>query len=229
MVSGKFERYAIFYTPPPGEFADAGARWLGWDSAQGCEATQPQVAGLDVARLTRRPRKYGFHATLKAPFYLAPEQDADALVTAVATFAAHHKAQPTGPLLLRADHGFVALRPRTTPQGLRELAAAAVRAFDGFRAPLSDEDLARRRSVRLSPRQDAQLLRYGYPHIFEDFHFHMTLTGPLRGEREETVLTALQGVVDPALPANPVVDAITLMGQDAGGMFHQIACRPLRG
>ena len=74
-----YRRYAVYYTPPPGEFADFGASWLGWDAATGREVAQPDLDGLDLAAMTARARRYGFHATLKAPFRLAEGRDESAL------------------------------------------------------------------------------------------------------------------------------------------------------
>src|SRR5262249_55850996 len=54
-----------------------------------------------------------------------------------------------------------------------------VRDFDGFRAPLTDADRARRHPSRLTPRQRDYLERWGYPYVMEEFRFHMTLTGRL--------------------------------------------------
>jgi Protein of unknown function (DUF1045) len=43
----------------------------------------------------------------------------------------------------------------------------------------------------LSERQIAHLDAWGYPHVFEDFRYHMTLTGSLPAERREPVRAAL--------------------------------------
>jgi hypothetical protein len=49
-------------------------------------------------------------------------------------------------------------------------------AFDPFRRPPDASELARRRSVGLTPRQDALLARFGYPYVLDEFQFHLTLT-----------------------------------------------------
>jgi hypothetical protein len=46
-------------------------------------------------------------------------------------------------------------------------------------APLSDAELARRRKSKLSAREDALLLQWGYPYVLEAFRFHCSLTGPM--------------------------------------------------
>ena len=73
------------------------------------------------------------------------------------------------------------------------------------------------------------MLDWGYPFVFEDFNFHMTLTGSLRKERPEVLLPLVSAVVSPVSPQYLRLDAITLMGQDGQGMFHQIHRVPLTG
>ncbi len=75
---------------------------------------------------------------------------------------------------------------------LELLAAEATKAFDPFRAPLSPEDRARRNPDRPTPRQRDYLDRWGYPYVFEEFRFHMTLTGRLPAERREPVVAMLR-------------------------------------
>ena len=67
-----YRRYAIYYAPRTGAFASAAAGWLGWDVETGQPVPHPALSGLEwpVADLTRAPRKYGFHGTIRAPFRL---------------------------------------------------------------------------------------------------------------------------------------------------------------
>ena len=222
-----FERYAIFYTPPAGMLAEFGALWLGWDSATGKPVAQPDVAGLDVSAITATPRKYGLHGTLKAPFRLAGSLEA--LQDTAATFAGAQSPVPLHQMTLRHDHGFVALRPMGDVTALTAFAADIVRAFDPHRAPLSEADIARRRKSPLSPRQDRQMLDWGYPFIFDDFHFHLTLSGRLNAQAGAEVITALDPLLTPLVPDPMRIEAITLMGEDSNGMFHQLHHYALTG
>lgn len=96
---------------------------------------------------------------------------------------------------------------------MSRLAADCVRDFEDFRAPLSKTDIERRRKSGLSARQDGQLLAFGYPHIFEDFYFHMTLAGPLEKAQQERVLGMLKATA-PTLGHVPfIVDAIAIYEQ----------------
>ncbi|WP_102108345.1 DUF1045 domain-containing protein [Oceaniglobus roseus] len=224
-----FKRYAIFYTPPPGPAAEFGAAWLGWDSATGRRVAHPEIPGLDVAALTEVPRRYGFHGTLKAPFRLAEGAREAELVEAVARFAEAHAAVTLDGLAVGHGHRFVAMRPVGDTGALNRLEAAIVRAFDPFRAPLGEADIARRRRAGLSERQDRQMLEWGYPYVFDDFHFHLTLSGPVEEGEGRHIVAALEPRLPETLRGPFTLDAITLMGEDAEGMFHQIHRHALTG
>lgn len=223
-----FERYAVFYTPT-GPLAEFGAQWLGWDSAKGCAVQHPTISNLDLAMITETPRKYGLHGTLKAPFRPAAGTGLPQLRDAAKAFAAQHSAFEIGPLALRYESGFVALRPSQNVSLLKDFAAATVRAFDLFRAPLTGAEIARRRETKLTARQDQQMLDWGYPFIFDDFHFHLTLSGRLTQDAAAPVTDVLTQRLDRVVSAPLVIDAITLMGQDKAGMFHQIHRYALTG
>jgi len=232
-----FKRYGIFYCPT-GDLAQFGAAWLGWDNAAGETVPHPLMPEIDVAGLTKTPRKYGLHGTLKAPFHLAQSSSLSDVQITAKTFAARHAPVNIGALSLRYGNGFVGLRPEGAhseqrPEGaqdaLRAFAADIVRSFDPHRAPLSDDYITRRRKSRLSAQQDAQMLDWGYPYIFDDFHFHLTLTGRVQPDIAQAVITALTPLITPALPDPFIIDAITIVGEDANGMFHQIHRYTLTG
>lgn len=189
-------RYAIYYAPPEGSalWRKASA-WLGRDAATGKDVARPPVPGLDgldVGELTADPRHYGFHATLKAPFELAEGKTESELLAAAADVAAG--LTPFEAAIAPAALGrFLAFRLQDGEAEMTALHAACVRDFEAFRAPLSDADMTRRRKANLTPEQDERLVSWGYPYIFEDFRFHMTLTGAIRDEQiRERVLTTLQ-------------------------------------
>lgn len=189
-------RYAIYYAPArESRISQLASAWLGRDAFTGEALTRPGLPGLedlDLDRLTADPRGYGFHATLKAPFELAAHETEDALVGFAESFAAGRTAfeAEIAPAALGT---FLAFRLSNPTPAMDDLAAHCVRAFDPYRAPLSDFDLARRRKAPLTPEQDARMVQWGYPYIFEDFRFHMTLTGSIRDEAlRGRVLRALE-------------------------------------
>lgn len=227
----EFRRHAIYFTPPPGPFARFGAAWLGWDPAAGVEVPHPTVAGLPapVAGLTETPRRYGLHATLKPPFHVAPGHDDGALRAALDRFCAAHAPVTLPALELAEIGGFLALQPRAHVPALDTLAAEVVRNFDGFRAPLTEAELARRRAARLNPAQEANLRHWGYPYVLDEFRFHMTLTGRLPLVDRAAIRAALAPHLDAVLAAPFAIDALSLMGEDAHGYFHLIHRQTLSG
>jgi putative phosphonate metabolism protein len=224
-----FKRYAIFYTPPPGDWADFCAAWLGWSSAMGQTIPHPEVHGLDVATLTETPRKYGIHATMKAPFYLAEDQSFEALENGVGAFCQTVAPVTLDGLELSRPKSFIALTPFGEVEMLQMLETRIVQDLEPFRAPLSDHDLTRRRAAGLTPKQDQYLVKWGYPFVMDEFRFHITLTGRLDDGLADTVKTVLQPHIAPLLPKPFVIDHLTLMGEDETGLFHHIHRYPLTG
>ncbi|MEP5152963.1 DUF1045 domain-containing protein [Planktotalea sp.] len=223
-----FERYAIYYAAD-GDLAQRGAAWLGYDLAIGAPVAHPNFAGLDLHAATQRPRGYGFHATIKAPFRLSEESNEHALEAAFATFCASQKPAASDALRLSQIGRFLALTLEGDQSHIKDLAAQAVRAFDSFRAPLSEQEIARRKPERLSEAQRRNLMRWGYPHVMDEFQFHMTLTGPLKDNIREAVKTAAGTFFEPALPRPFVIDTLTLAGQNEQSNFEKILTLPLTG
>jgi putative phosphonate metabolism protein len=189
-------RYAIYYAPKPDDpLSVAAGHWLGRDAFTGAMLDRPNLpefAEIDVSALTSDPRHYGFHATLKAPFELSSDQTEEALMAALEDFCGG--CQPfSADIAPQSISHFIAFRLMGSTDDMQALHEACVRAFEPFRAPLRDADIARRRKAALSPLQDERLLAFGYPYIFEDFRFHMTLTGAVRDEAlRYRLVTALQ-------------------------------------
>ncbi|HVH78255.1 MAG TPA: DUF1045 domain-containing protein [Stellaceae bacterium] len=234
MTGGNEGRYAVYFAPDPASaLAQFGAAWLGYDVATGATVPQPAVEGIAPERLgaiTAEPRRYGFHATLKPPFFVAEGRDASSLSTAVAALAAGVAAFTAPRLQLKRISGFWALTPSAPCSNLDRLAEICVRELDAFRAAPSTEELARRRRAQLSPRQEELLVIWGYPYVLEQFRFHMTLTGRLDGTESDTVGEALAPLVTPYCTTPLTIDAVSLFHQErAGAPFHLLRRYPLAG
>lgn len=198
-----YHRYGIYFAPPKDDpLTRFAARWLGWDPESAAEVPRLELTGLPgpVEALTAAPARYGFHATLKAPFRMKPDLSLAALAMAVQDFCEDAGVVVAPPLQLTTDLGFVALRPSAPSAALDALAGEIVESFDAFRAPLSEAELARRRSVGLTPEQDAHLARWGYPFVFDAFRFHMTLSSRL----DPAVAQRVADVLAPQLA--PLID-----------------------
>ena len=229
-----FPRYAIYYAAAAGsDLARFGAQLLGYDAHSGedlpfADGVLPSLP--DWRDLTRDPRKYGFHATLKAPLTLAPGLTEAELLAACATFAATPRPIPVIQPVVDSISGFIAVVPAECPAELTQLAADCVRDFDKFRAPLTADDRARRNPSALTPRQCEHLDRWGYPYVMEDFRFHLTLTGRLAADRREPVVTMLRTRFAELGLTKLAIDRIALFRQqDADSRFRVVAHWKLRG
>jgi len=221
-----YSRFGIYYLPPAdGEWAAFGARWLGWDAAGGRAVAQYDLAGL--AAMPATPRKYGFHATLKPPFRLAPGRDSAGLAEATAALAGTLPPVTLPGLEAAAPGRFLALVPPGACPALCDMAARLVRDLDVFRAPLSEAELARRRGA-LTARQEANLVCWGYPYVMADFRFHLTLTGKLPAPARAEAQAALARVM-PNCAAPVTVGEIALVGERGDGMFEALHRYPLGG
>lgn len=221
-----YTRFAIYYLPPDGALADFGAAWLGWDVRDGTSGRTMTVQGLDDVTMT--PRKYGFHGTLKPPFRLADGTTQAQLAEAIAAMTAGMAPAQCDGLQLENIGRFLALTPGGDTAGITRVAQGCVASLDRFRAPATDHDLTRRRAAGLTLRQDENLLRWGYPYVFDDFNFHLTLTGKL--EREDIAhWKDIAAAHLPRVPSPFVLDAVALVGERADGRFELIQRYPLTG
>jgi putative phosphonate metabolism protein len=191
-------RYALYFTPPKDDLLTGLAgRWLGRDAFTG--ETFPAMAAGDIAadeqfEITAEPRRYAFHATLKAPFELAASVTEADLMAVAEDFAARTPAFTIPELVLGQLGRFFALIPGSTHQPLQDFAANVVKSFEPFRAALSETDIARRKPEGLSEAQRGNLLRWGYPYVMDEFRFHMTLTGQVAPERQAAVHAVLREI-----------------------------------
>jgi putative phosphonate metabolism protein len=223
-------RYAVYYVPAASDpLYQLGAQALGYDGFTGKDIDFPRQITQRISdwpEVTTDPRKYAFHATLKAPFALPPGRTEAELLKAFAAFAA--RATPKIPLVVSSISSFIAVIPASPSAELSALAQTCVEAFDEFRAPLTERDRARRRPDRLSARQVAYLDRWGYPYVADEFRFHMTLTGSLPGERHETIVPLLRELFAGITATPRSIDRIALFFQpDAASRFRIIAEREL--
>jgi putative phosphonate metabolism protein len=227
-------RFALYFTPVPGSIlARFGAQVLGYDCAAGAPVARRKLDGIadkDAAAATAEPARYGFHGTLMAPFELAPGRAPAELEEALAGFARGQSPVQLGHLKVAAIGGFTALVPAGSEDAVRTLAGDCVTAFNRFRAPLSLHDRERRLASRLSPRQVELLDRWGYPYVFSEYRFHMTLTGRLPADERTRWLTTLAAAFAP-LAHDPVeIDAVSLLRQDdRGAAFRVVARQPFSG
>jgi putative phosphonate metabolism protein len=221
-------RVAIYFTPPADHpLTRDAASWLGRDAFMGRLLTGP-TAGADW--ITAEPRRYGFHATLKAPFRLADGRSLAELDHALAEFS--DVAAPVDAIRLEINRlgSFFALTPASQSDAIAVLAADVVKYFEPFRAPLTAHEVARRNAAALSATQQRNLEQWGYPYVFEEFRFHMTLTGSIVPAQREAVLAQLQQRFA-ALIVQPIEIAAVALFVEAqpGADFVVHSLHPLQG
>ena len=224
-------RYALYFAPEPDSpWWQAGCRWLGRDPALAQALPQPAFDGVTVAEfqaLTSDARRYGFHATLKAPFRLAEGCTAAQLDAALRDFCRQQHCLMIPAPRVEWMGNFLALRPHGDVSAINRLAMDCVSTFDRFRAPLSAADIARRQRHPLSERQMQLLQRWGYPYTEEEFRFHMTLTDALHQsahtDQAEAIWQAAQNFfkIDAPLQLN----GLALFTESAPGAPFQLVQR----
>lgn len=224
-------RYALYYAPRPQEMlAGFACGWLGYDPDLGASVGLKDVEGVGPElrlRAISEPRRYGFHATLKAPFTLAPDAKERDLLGATSAFAKTCLPVETS-LHLDVIGRFLALVPTRNTSALNSLASACVQEFDRFRAPLDEAALTRRRAAGLTPHQDKYLVQWGYPYVLDEFHFHMTLTGPLEAaEREQVRAALLPRLESLGIDAIVLRDLVVFMQPESAAPFRVLARFPL--
>jgi putative phosphonate metabolism protein len=226
------ERFAIYFAPSASSnLWERAATWLGRDASDG-DLFSGAVAGIDRDRLlnlTQSANRYGFHATLKAPMALAEGTSEAELREALVAFAAQHQPFDLGKPKLASLGGFLALMVDDNER-LQDFAAHVVEQFDPFRAPMNIKDREARVAKGLSERQIELLDAYGYPYVFEEFLFHMTLTDKLAEEDAAEIAQAAHTWFGPVLDEPLLLDRLSLFHEaDTGKPFRRIADFKLGG
>ncbi|HTJ95354.1 MAG TPA: DUF1045 domain-containing protein [Pararobbsia sp.] len=189
-------RFALYYAPARDTtWWDTGCRWLGRDPETGERLATPEIDvrgqdRFDVATLSVSPRRYGWHGTLVAPARCAQDVSPSDVLEQAREWARRQQA-----FSVEADVAtlgdFVAVRPAHEhgEAALRAIASSAVRACAALRAMPSEHEIRRRLESDLTPRQRDLLAAWGYPYVFDEFRFHMTLTDSLANEEDrQTVM-----------------------------------------
>lgn len=224
-------RYAIYYTPAERDpLTVLATSWLGRSAFTG-ESIAPRAIGrlsaAEVAYHTAAARRYGFHGTILAPFTLADGETEQDLCAALDAFCETHDAFCVPRVVIARLDGFFALVPEAPSAALNGLARDVVVAFDRFRAPLSESERERRSATHLSPSQLRNLMQWGYPYVFEDFRFHMTLTGRVDEAEAGRVHRAIEEHFGPVLEEPLEVGSLALFLEPEPGApfvvrsFHQ--------
>lgn len=231
-------RYAIYFTPHQDDpLTRATARWLGRDPFSGTPVAPVAAAPFSAAEIsfhTAAARRYGFHATLKAPFRLAEGETEKGLIAALDDFSRRSEPLCVPRAVVRRLDGFYALVPEEPFAALDAFAAGVVTGFERFRAPLSSEEIDRRNPESLTPGQLKNLQKWGYPYVFEDFRFHMTLTGRVPQSEAARMERAIDAFFGPLLAEPLEITSLALFVEPEPGApflvksFHELGWKKER-
>lgn len=223
------QRFALYCAPD--EESDLHRRattWLGFDKAEASPVVEHLgETGLEVMASARR---YGFHATLKAPMRLANGRDTESFLEAVAAYAQTTAPVDIGQLVVKNLDGFLALVPVSQSAELGLFAGSCVAHFEPFRATLTEAEIAKRIQAGLTARQHELLEQYGYPYVMDAFRMHLTLTDRLdRTIRAQLHQLAGEWFAD-CLVQNHKLDCLSVFVEDAPNSgFHRLADFTLAG
>lgn len=228
-------RCAVYFVPEVhSTWWQAGSHWLGRCAATGASYAPADIHGVTPDTLeacTADPRRYGWHATLKAPFALAAGHSLDTLRSAMRALADTLPAFDMPPLRVSTQGGFLALRPEDDTARINATAAACVTRLHALARPLNEAELARRRQARLSPEQDRLLTEWGYPWVLDQFRFHLSLTGPLGALTPDTQAALMQAAQArfEGLPLCRFAHIALFVEPHAGADFELVETMELRG
>jgi hypothetical protein len=212
-------RYAIYFVPQAqSKLYGFGSSVLGYDCYTGLTADFPDTSAGTVnwSELTKEPRRYGFHATLKAPFHLLPSRSEQQLIKALHDFARLGHGVRSFTPAVRLLSGFFAVVPRDAEPALEALATSCTTIFDAYRAPITPQERARRIALKLNEEQVRNLDRWGYPYVLSQYQFHMTLTGKVPATRRKSILSVLlKAFRQVGVETNIAIDRVALVKQEA--------------
>ena len=218
-------RYAIFYLPEEkSKLWKLGSAWLGYDSILIDHVKQPEYPSL--SEHTGRPAKYGFHITVKAPFYLKKEYQEQQLIDQFKDYTAKQKSFDCAGLMIDDKGDFIALRPVSSQQAnhhsldpLHILAERMVTFFDEYRAPMKPSDRATR--IKGLNQDKIELLdNWGYPHIFQFYKPHFTLSENINESQKKLILpSAIEYFADELNKPLPISSLCLLKQVNNGNFF----------
>lgn len=176
---------------------------------------------------SEKPRKYGFHGTVKPPFALAEGMSAQTLEEEARALCAGLRPVTLEGLQISALGRFLAFTPQGDTARLASLAAEMVRGLDAWRRPPTDAELARRRKPGMTDLHEENLKKWGYPYVMDAFRFHMTLTGPLGNDARVATQSLASTHFAGCVPKPFEITSLTLCGERADGHFQELARLPL--
>jgi hypothetical protein len=220
-MSDEFEKYAVYWVPKRADaLARFGASWTGWCSDHGEHRARGTFGALsvDLATITKRCRRHGFHAVIKAPFRLSRSRFS--LEHVLGRLAEDSVAFQLPRLRLAVVDRCVALVPVQTNQTLIELISQVDQAFAPLDTAPPSDDFAANGDGAPAPLGDQVDQVIKFP-TAAAHRFHMPLSDSISPELALELIEMLQPVLEPMLQQPRRLHDLALMGDPGEG-------RPLR-
>ena len=168
------------------------------------------------------PAKYGFHATLKAPFRLKRNVKTKNFYDVISHIAAQHSRFKIKGLKIVYSKKFTFITSRKPNKLLINLESDLVKHLDTFRAELNKTEIKKRIPDSLTFKQNKYLKEWGYPFVFDQFKFHMTLMNQNNNKLSNKQKLELEKLIYKI--SNNVIEfnEISLLGENKNGYFEEI-------
>ena len=169
-----------------------------------------------------QPAKYGFHATLKAPFRLKRNVKTKNFYDVISHIAAQHSRFKIKGLKIVYNKKFTFITSRKPNKSLINLENDLVKHLDTFRAELNKTEIKKRIPDSLTFKQNKYLKEWGYPFVFDQFKFHMTLMNQNNNKLSNKQKLELEKLIYKI--SNNVIEfnEISLLGENKNGHFEEI-------
>ena len=219
-----YKRYAIYYAPIENPELDLfGKCWLGWDPYKGEETTKSDLSKLPsfkkFSSLVLTPKQYGFHGTIKAPFKLKNEYTYNDLENKVREISKQIHSFYFDQLIIKKLGNFIGLIP-TNNLKVNAVSNKFVEELDYLRDELSENEIKKRKPHKLTSNQKQMLFKWGYPYVFDEFKFHLTLTSKLNVVEIDDVLRSLQNILKQVNLNKISFNNICIFGQKSDEKFY---------
>ena len=219
-----YKRYAIYYAPSENSELDLfGKCLLGWDPYKGVETTKSDLSKLPSFKkfsgLVLTPKQYGFHGTIKAPFKLKNEYTYNDLENKVREISKQIHSFYFDQLIIKKLGNFIGLIP-TNNLKVNAVSNKFVEELDYLRDELSESEIKKRKPHKLTSNQKQMLFKWGYPYVFDEFKFHLTLTSKLNVVEIDDVLRSLQNILKQVNLNKISFNNICIFGQKSDEKFY---------
>jgi hypothetical protein len=216
-------RYAVYYVPDlETEFYNLGSSLLGYSIREGKKIDYPSLTGvIQKDEFTQKATLYGFHSTIVAPFQT--ENSTETIISSVLRATVGHHPFKLGKLKMTLLRGCPVLSTKELMDPFLELETSLLKSLKPTFIPPNAKNLAK--WGELSSVQNDLYWKWGYPFVFDQHRFHLTLGDT---NSSNAYINALKDYFPNDMLENLVLDKVTLCVQNNhGGHFTVLKDFPL--